>query len=545
MRQRLIPMFAFVGMVFVPLAAPAAEEAPSLIIRVRSIDSLLGDAKYLLAAVGQEEVGKQIDGFIKSQVGNKGLEGIDTKRAIGFYGTVGPNGVDSTGVLMVPVSDEKAFVALLDRLNLNVKEDKQDGSYSFTPPGGAVDGAFRFANKYCYLTALNKSAIDKTKLLDPATVLPENLTAALSLTARFDRIPDSIKQLALSQLELKVADEQDRDLPNETPAQKKLRVALGKEFARRMKQLFTEGQAATFRFDVDRKTDQLVVELSLTGKSGSKLATEIAELGTSKGLFSSSIGGDSAMNFMLRMVLPAEVQKAMGPVIDEGIKEGLAKEKDAGRREAARLFLDALAPSLKSGDIDFMASLRGPTAEKHYGLVIGVKIKDGKKLDQAFRDMAKTFKEEEQAKIKFDDQTIGAVKVHKFDITKKDIDEKAQAFFGEHPLYMAFRNDALIFAFGEGGLAALKEALTAKPTEGPQFQFETGIKRLSLAMERETPDVAKYLEEAFAKGKNNDTIRLSVESGAALKARFVIKTPVVKFFALIGQARQAAAATNE
>ena len=73
--------------------------------------------------------------------------------------------------------------------------------------GGAVDGAFRFANKYCYLTALNKSAIDKTKLLDPATVLPENLTAALSLTARFDRIPDSIKQLALSQLELKVADE--------------------------------------------------------------------------------------------------------------------------------------------------------------------------------------------------------------------------------------------------------------------------------------------------------------------------------------------------
>src|SRR5262245_58395030 len=141
MRCRFLPLVALLGLVAAPLAAPAAEEPPSLIIRVRSTDSLLAEAKDRLVQVGQEGLGNQLDGFIKSQVGAKGLEGIDTKRPIGFYGTVGPNGTDSTGVLMVPISDEKAFIALLDRVNLNVKEDKKDGSYAFTPPGAAVEGA--------------------------------------------------------------------------------------------------------------------------------------------------------------------------------------------------------------------------------------------------------------------------------------------------------------------------------------------------------------------------------------------------------------------
>jgi hypothetical protein len=428
MRCRSVPLVALLVLTAVPRQAPAQEEAPSIVIRVRSIDGLIDDAKYLLAQVGQEELGKQIDGFIKSQVGAKGLEGIDTKRPLGFYGTVGPNGVDSTGVAMVPVSDEKTFVALLDRLNLGVKKN-DDGTYNFTPPGAPTEGFFRFANKYCYLTALNKAAIDKGKLLDPA-MLSENPSAAFSTTIRFDRIPDSIKQVALSQFELKLADEQDKKIPNETETQHKFRIALLNHISGRVKQLLSQGQELKFRFDVDRKTHELFVDLSLTGKPGSKLASELAELGQSKSLFAGPVGVDSAMNLLLHASLPADVQKAFGPVIDEGFRQGLEKEKDEGRREAARKFLDVLGPTLKSGEFDFMGSMRGPNADKHYALLVGVKVKDGKAIDQSFRDMAKSFREEEQAKIKFDAETVAGIKVHRFDITKKDLNETAQALFG-------------------------------------------------------------------------------------------------------------------
>ncbi|MBY0522407.1 MAG: hypothetical protein K2R98_03375 [Gemmataceae bacterium] len=535
MRSRFLPLVALLAVAF-PVAARAQDEAPSLIVRVRSIDSLMDDAKYMVTLVGQEELAKQMDGFLKSMVGAKGLEGIDTKKPMAFYGTVGANFIDSTGVLMVPIADEKAFLALLDRLNLGVQKG-EGGIYTFTPPNSPTDAYFRFANNYVYVTAQTKSAIDKNKLLTPATVLPGNPAATLSITMRFDRIPDAIKQLALGQMEMKLADEADKKLDNETEAQQKFRVAVMKEMARRITQLFKEGGAMTINVDVDRKNNELVTDLTLQGKSGSKLASDIAELGQSKTLFLGALGTDSAMNGLLHIVLPAEVTKALGPVYDEGVKQALDKEKDEAKREAAKKFLDVLGPTFKAGDLDLAFSLRGPSKDNRYGVVGGMKVKDGAAIDKAFRTLVKGLKQEEQDKIEFDADSVGAVKIHKFKI-EKDIDDKAKALFGVNPLYLALRSDAVLIGFGEGGLSALKEAIAAKPQEGPQFQFEMSVRRLGPALEREHKEAAKLIEDAFGKTKDADRIRFTVEGGKALKVRFTMKAQVVKFFVLLAQVQK-------
>ena len=70
---------------------PKEDASPSLIVNIRSIDSLMDDAKYIMTLAGQEELAKQLDGMLKSMVGKEGLKGIDTKRPLGFYGTVGKN----------------------------------------------------------------------------------------------------------------------------------------------------------------------------------------------------------------------------------------------------------------------------------------------------------------------------------------------------------------------------------------------------------------------------------------------------------------------
>ena len=93
-------------------------------------------------------------------------------------------------MVLVPIADEKAFLDLLDRLNFKADKGKDD-VYTVKPEGLQVEIYFRFAHKYAYATALNKSAIAKDKLLEPAKVLPEGEMAALTVVARLDRVPNS------------------------------------------------------------------------------------------------------------------------------------------------------------------------------------------------------------------------------------------------------------------------------------------------------------------------------------------------------------------
>jgi hypothetical protein len=545
MHRRCLSLAALLGLVVAVLPAHAADadSAPSLVIRARSIDGLLEDARYLVTLLGKGEEAKQFDGFVKSMMGPKGLEGIDTKKPLGFYGTVGPNAVDSTGVVLVPIADEKAFLGLLERFDLKV-EKAAGGLYSFSPPRAPVTVYFRFANNYLYATAENKAAIAKDKLLAPADVLPSNLTSALSMTVRFDQIPNEIKQLVLQQMALKVADAQRAKLPNETDVQQEFRSAILKDFERRTAQLLKEGRSLSFRLNLDREKKRIAVDATLTGQPMSKLAGEIADMGKSTSLFAGALGNDSAINIMLHAALPADLRKAMEPVIDEGMKLALEKEKDEKRRAIAEKFLTAIGPTLKSGDLDGAVTVRGPGKDGKYAVLLGVKLTDGVAVEKGFRNLVQDLRKEEQDKIKFDVDKAGGFKIHMLEV-KKELDDKARKLFGDSQIYMAFRNDAWLLAGGAGGLEVLKEALTTKPKEGPQFQFEMAVKRVAPAMEADNPNMAKIMEAAFGSETDSDKVRFVVEGGKMLRSHFTIDTAVVKFFAELGRSKKKAEAEKE
>lgn len=529
-----------------PVRAAETDSAPSVVLRVRSLDTVLEDARYLVTHLGKGEEAKQFDGFVRSMIGPKGLEGIDPKKPFGVYGTIGPNGIDSEGVLLLPIADEKAFLGLLERFDLKV-EAGAGGLYSFTPPKIPVPVTvyFRFANGYVYATAENKDAVAKAKLRDPADVFPANLTAALSGTVRFDRIPAEIKQMFLVQMVAKVADAKRTKLKDETDVQQEFRAALLEDFSRRTKQLMTEGSALSFRLSVDRKAGEITVESSLTGKPDSKLATEIAELSHSRSIFAAVAGSDSAFNLLLHAGLTGDLRKAMEPVIDEGMQLALKKEQDEKRRAVAEKFLKAVAPTMKMGEFDGGMSIRGPGKDGKYSLLVGIKLVDGDALEKSFRALVKDLREEEQAKIKFDVDKAGAIKIHMLDI-QKDVDAKTQSIFGDNQLYMAFRGDAWFLAGGEGGLALLKEALASKPKEAPQFQFEMAVKRVAPVLAKTNKDVDKALDLAFGKdSSSDDKVRITVEGGKTLRARMVVPAAVVKFFAEIGRSKKEPAAEEK
>src|SRR5262249_36740488 len=131
MRRRLLPGAAFLCLIALPTAVhpaplPEGGKKPGLVVRLQPIDELLANVRYLAGQINQEDLAKQMEGFIKSMAGPNGLEGIDTKRPIALYGNFGPNGFDSTAVLLVPVADEKAVLDLLQRFDIKAEKGKDD-----------------------------------------------------------------------------------------------------------------------------------------------------------------------------------------------------------------------------------------------------------------------------------------------------------------------------------------------------------------------------------------------------------------------------------
>src|SRR5262249_36229704 len=163
------------------------------------------------------------------------------------------------------------------RLNLKVEKDK-DGIYSLTLENPPVPIYFRFANNHAYVTILNQGALAKDKLLDPAKVLPDLKNSVLSLRVGIDKIPKNLKEDAIAQLELALANAKEQ-AGGDTEAQKKLAGAAIDEVSRLLVSVLKDGGDLALDLNIDRKNNNLAIDLSLTGKPQSQLASNIAEWG--------------------------------------------------------------------------------------------------------------------------------------------------------------------------------------------------------------------------------------------------------------------------
>lgn len=534
MRNRLPALVAFCCLCALPATArpapaPAPDQGkkPGLLVRIQAIDDLLANFKYLAAQAGQEEYAKQLEGLVKSMAGPKGLDGIDTRKPITLYGSVGPNGIDSTAVLLIPVADEKALLDLLARFDIKAEKDKND-LYTVHSNNLPVPVYFRFANKHAYVTVQDDSAIAKDKLLAPEKLGPVNPTSVASISFNIAEIPDNLKQMAIQEFENQLANAKQQRDPNDTDLQHKLKGQVIDAMGAQIISFIRDGEDVTLGINIDRKAHDISLDLNLTGKSGSKFAGTIGDLAKAKSIVSGLIGKDSTFSTVLYAALPEDLRKAMVPVIDEGIKKALEEEKDKTKRDVAAKLAKVLEPTLKAAELDAAIDVRGPSAKDLYTVVAGLKAKDGLEIEKAIKDIVKDLPAAEKAKVKFDADRAGSVSIHRVDI-QKDLDEDTRKSFGDNPLYLAFRNDAVFMTLGENGLAAIKGAVAAPTKAAVPFKFEISLARLAPAMVATQPEAAKAAEEAFGKNKENDRVWIAVEGGKSLQVRVAMKSAVIKF----------------
>jgi hypothetical protein len=544
MRSRLFPLVALACLIVLPsVARPddvrTKKAAPAIVVRLRSLDGIMADVKYLAEQVGKEEEAKQGEALLKDRIGDKGLEGIDAKKPMGLYLFAGPNGADSYGAIMIPVKDEKAVLGLLDNFNIKVEKSK-NGLYTVKDERIKAPVFFRFANGYAYITALNDAGIAKDKLLAPAEVLPESETSLISASIRIDQVPDQLKEIGLGYLSLVAAQAREDKLEGQTKAQKDFAEQMSKESMNHIKSLVNDGREVSLRVDVDRTKKELAISFGLEGKPGTKLATEIADLGKKQSLFAGLAGKDSAFSILFTYALSEKVRKALGPVIDEGVKSAVAKAEEGKQKEISEKLVKVLLPSLKGGDIDLALDLRGPNANKIYTLVGGIKLKDGQAVEKAVKEVIEGLPQDKREVIKLDAEKAGDVSIHRVEFDRF-MDDKARAIFGKGPIFFAVRPDALVWAGGADGLKALKQALTAPAGTAGLLRFEMALARLAPLMAKDQPEAPKAAQEAFAKAPGQDRIQVNISGGQTLKAELRMKTAVLKFFTLVGEAKKSSA----
>ncbi len=541
MRTQILPLAGLLLLAAAPSSVRAADDKPALVVAFKSLDGLISDSKYIAELAGKEEEAKQAEAMLKNLLGDrKGLEGVDPKKPIGLYARVNADDPKASEVVvLIPVADENALLTLLKKQdNIKVEDKKADGTYQVNVENVPIPFFLRFASDYAYVTGVSKAALAKDRLLAPNKVLPAKTTSLASVVLHMEQIPQKYKDLAITGVEQQLAKEKEKKQPNETPSAKAFRLALLDEVGGQVKSIVEDGADLSMSIDVDRDAGELSTALSFSGKSGSKLAGDLADLGNKKSIGASLVGADSAANLIFNVALPENLRKSLSDAVDDGVKKGLAEAAAKGQREAAEALVKALLPTLKAGELDAGFDLRGPGAKDLYTLVIGVKVKEGGEIEKLVRNAIKSLPEKDQKKVEFDTVKAGDVSIHRFTPDAAAAEENSKRMFGDNPeVYFAFRDDALLAAIGSDGLAALKEVLAAKPKAGATFQMEASLSRFEALLAKDVPAAPDAAKKAFKDGKK-DKVRFALEGGKALTIKISMDAPVVTFSALMAEAEQ-------
>jgi hypothetical protein len=514
---------------------PKAGE-PTVVLRLKSLDGLVADAKYLAGLAGQGDKAQEADAAIQALAGPKGLAGtgLDTTRPIAIYALVGAGGLDSKGVVMLPVANEKAFIEMLTdivgRFGVTGKKD-DEGVHTFAIPGAPVNVFIRFANKYAYCAAgLDRSAIDSGNLLSPTS---KSLTASAGelagLSINVDRIPDMLKQIALQQLEVQLAAAKDKKAPNETSAQAALKVQMVDLVFQRVKMFLTQAGPIDVKLVIDRAAGDISLQATVAGKPGTEFAKEIAATANRPTAFG-GINAD-ALKAALSLAVPEVLRQSLSAVVDEGIEQAVNKESNPGKKELLRTVLKAVAPTLKAGVLDVTGGVTGPNAAGHFTAFAAIQVKDGKNIEKVLKDLSAQIPPKERDALKLDAETIGGVSVHR--VTPPQLDAHARQMFGDGAAALiAFRSDAAFLVFGDpGSTATLKSLIESKPGQaGAMIDVRGSVARLAGIDKEHGPEAKKAADEVFGKNpRGSDIISFRVEGGGAITVKFSLKADILKF----------------
>src|SRR5262249_28847083 len=157
---------------------------------VKSINAWLDVAKYAIKEFDPRAAGLEVpdpEREIEKALGPDWKKAIDPARPLAFAAAINADNLtDSPVLVLVPVVDPEALLALLRRTGA---EAEKDGDlHRFSPPGLPFPVYLRFANKYAYLSPRDGKPLAKEMLPAPEKVFTaSDAQAELAVRVHIDR----------------------------------------------------------------------------------------------------------------------------------------------------------------------------------------------------------------------------------------------------------------------------------------------------------------------------------------------------------------------
>jgi hypothetical protein len=196
-----------------------------------------------------------------------------------------------------------------------------------------------------------------------------------------------------------------------------------------------------------------------------------------------------------------------------------------------------LKPTLLGAELDVGMDVRGPSKKGLYAAVIAVKVQDG---PEVMKTILANLPEKEAKKLERDFAKLGNISIHKINDVSPDlkVDQKDQMRFGDGPGYFAARSDALMMAFGDGALDALKDALASKPGPSKLYYMEASMTRFPKMFGNDSKEAEQALQKVFAKNPDADRIRMSLEGGKSLRVSYSMSGALITFFQMMNELKK-------
>jgi hypothetical protein len=523
MLTRWMWLVTAVGLATLPAQVRAADEKsplPTAQISLRSLDALLEDLKYLLSSTDQKDAAKLLDDTLKMNFPNA-FEGIDRKKPWALYGVLEPDLLDSSGVLMIPVSDEKAFIGLVEK-HAQLKPTKDGDYYVYHHPSLPFPIYVRFTAGYAFATVREKTALKDGKLRLPSKVFAGPQETILGMRLRVDQIPDTYKQMMVGQLEASLASEQTQPGPNERPFERAGRILGAKMTVDVVRAILREGAELSLDAGVSPKREGIILQLGLTGSAGSDLAKRIVSMSKMESMFAAWVKPKSVFSVIVNFPLSEDFRKMMVLFLEDELSKGPAKDNPS----LAEKIRKALRPTLNASSLETALDIRGPSSKGHYTLVNAFRIVDGDKIDALFGEWVKEMPEKQRAAFKMEPFSIGTCRVYQrvFTGPRKEVDRQ---LFGDGPVYFTFCKEAFFISVGEQSLDALREAIQSGSRPSPAVHAELAIAKF-VPLLKQLP----FTETEFAKLESQkwgiESLRFLIEGGEALKIRLEMNLPMNK-----------------
>jgi hypothetical protein len=543
------------------LGPGAVGSAPgqTIVVTAKSVKDLAEDCEYLIksaAPEGDPMVRLALDNLNKFKAGEL-IKGLDQNRGFSLAVSLPkdfPQGGPPSVVAAVPVSN---FRQLLDSLkDVGLAADDQPGVPGFSHKVTAPDGnltLFVLESKAHAFFSFVPDGADQIRALEPSSWRPKGRTeAVLSAKVQVAEIPDALKDTFLEQV-ARARQESDRK-PGEKEGEFRARIA-GQNLAYdAMKSVVREGDAIALDLDLNRKTSEVSIELSVAARPNTSMAKAIQVLNGRHSRFE-GLGHGDGIELFVSVPMAKELRDAMAAGVEEGTINSVKTRFDEPSGKLYARFVEVMksiqgAPELDYG-IALQRSSRGVKRDARFLLVFGMKVPNGQEVERLIRDALALHPPEGGFKVAFDvAKAADGTAIHELTGPYKGEDKTEVEIvkrFGKGSLSFAFRKDAVLLAFGEESQAALRraiEGLTTAPRREsrPAGPVELVVHAANLGkLAGDGQEVLRRVSDNVFRGDAAGHDRISFElkgDGNGLRLRLAIDLPVLKFAAMMGKETQ-------